>query len=442
VARGVLGLLALVTAVVVLLGVWAAPVLVGLLAPGFEGPKRELTVTLVRILFPGTGILVLSAWCLGILNSHGRFLLSYSAPVAWNLVIIVATVAAAAGRTPADLTVAIAWAAVAGSLLQVAVQLPGVRRALAGQPAATEQPGRSATEGIGLVVRNFLPALASRGVAQLSAWFDLLIATLLGTGAAAGLAMAQMISTLPVSLFGMSVSASELPAMAARTGADSPEAALRDRLEAGWARIAFYVVPSAAAFLALGHVIAATVFQSGAFTAAESTYLWVLLAGAAVGLLASTLARLTASAFHALGDTRTPFRWALARMGVGIVLGLVAALVIVPAFGLEPRLGVAGLMLGGGLAGWMEFALLKRSLERRLGPLQVGGRHLAALWGMSAIAALIAWLPLAAGIMRWQPLAGGLAVLALFGSTYLAIAWILGVSEARHLAATLRPRHD
>lgn len=441
-ARGVLGLLALVTAVVVLLGVWAAPMLVGLLAPGFEGPKRELTVALVRILFPGTGILVLSAWCLGILNSHGRFLLSYSAPVAWNLVIIVATVAAAAGRTPADLTVAIAWAAVAGSLLQVAVQLPGVRRALAGQPAATEQPGRSATEGIGLVVRNFLPALASRGVAQLSAWFDLLIATLLGTGAAAGLAMAQMISTLPVSLFGMSVSASELPVMAARTGADSPEAALRDRLEAGWARIAFYVVPSAAAFLALGHVIAATVFQSGAFTAAESTYLWVLLAGAAVGLLASTLARLTASAFHALGDTRTPFRWALARMGVGIVLGLVAALVIVPAFGLEPRLGVAGLMLGGGLAGWMEFALLKRSLERRLGPLQIGGRHLVALWGMSAIAALIAWLPLAAGILRWQPLAGGLAVLALFGSAYLAIAWILGVSEARHLAGTLRPRHD
>lgn len=440
-ARGVLGLLALVTALVVLLGVLAAPLLVELLAPGFAGPKHELTVALVRILFPGTGILVLSAWCLGVLNSHGRFLLSYSAPVAWNLVIIAAAVVAATGRTAAELTVVIAWAAVAGSLLQVVVQLPGVRRALSEAPPRAASPMGDQTGGVRLVVRNFLPALASRGVAQISAWFDMLVATLLGTGAAAGLAMAQMISTLPVSLFGMSVSASELPAMAARTGVESPEEALRDRLEAGWARIAFYVVPSAAAFLALGHVIAATVFQSGAFTPAESAYLWVLLAGAAVGLLASTLARLTTSAFHALGDTRTPFRWALVRMGVGIALGLLAALVVVPAFGIEPRLGVAGLMLGGGMAGWLEFALLKRSLERRLGPLRVGGRRVAALWGMAAMAAVIAWVPLAAGVLQWQPLAGGLLVLAVFGTAYLAVSWILGVPEARHIAGALRRRH-
>ncbi|MDX2120104.1 MAG: lipid II flippase MurJ, partial [Gemmatimonadota bacterium] len=88
VASAVFGLLALVTSVVVLAGVLAAGPLTDLLVPGWTGAKRDLTVRLVRILFPGAGLLVLSAWCLGVLNSHRRFLLPYAAPVVWNLAII------------------------------------------------------------------------------------------------------------------------------------------------------------------------------------------------------------------------------------------------------------------------------------------------------------------------------------------------------------------
>src|ERR1043165_6754352 len=81
VAGAVGSLLALLVSVLVLLGVLATPLLIDAIAPGFKGDKRELTVQLVRILFPGAGLLVLSAWCLGVLNSHHRFLLSYTAPV-------------------------------------------------------------------------------------------------------------------------------------------------------------------------------------------------------------------------------------------------------------------------------------------------------------------------------------------------------------------------
>ena len=88
VAVAVGGLLALATSIVVLLGVLLTPVLVTIFTPGFDGEKREATIRLARIFFPGAGFLVLSAWCLGVLNSHGRFFLSYSAPVAWNLAII------------------------------------------------------------------------------------------------------------------------------------------------------------------------------------------------------------------------------------------------------------------------------------------------------------------------------------------------------------------
>ena len=91
-AWGVGALLALGVAILVALGVWATPWLIAVIAPGFTGAKRELTVALVRILFPGAGLLVLSAWCLGVLNSHHRFFASYTAPVAWNLAIIAALV--------------------------------------------------------------------------------------------------------------------------------------------------------------------------------------------------------------------------------------------------------------------------------------------------------------------------------------------------------------
>src|SRR5262249_173942 len=83
-------LLALVVAVLVRAGLVATPLLIGVLAPGFVGEKRALTIHIVRILFPGAGLLVLSSWCLGVLNSHRRFLLSYAAPIVWNAAMITA----------------------------------------------------------------------------------------------------------------------------------------------------------------------------------------------------------------------------------------------------------------------------------------------------------------------------------------------------------------
>src|SRR4051812_49726387 len=84
VAGAVAAILALVTAGLVLLGVLLAPYLIPVIAPGFSGAKRELTITLTRVLFPGAGLFVLSAWCLGVLNSHRRFFFSYASPGLWD----------------------------------------------------------------------------------------------------------------------------------------------------------------------------------------------------------------------------------------------------------------------------------------------------------------------------------------------------------------------
>ncbi len=142
VAGAVLALLSLVTAVIVLLGVFAAPLLIYVIAPGFHGAQRELTIRLVRILFPGAGLLVVSAWCLGILNSHRKFFLSYTAPVLWNVAIITALVAFR--HQPQNrLAVTLAWGFVVGSALQIRNPVAGgaAPHAPAPQPGHGRSPG-------------------------------------------------------------------------------------------------------------------------------------------------------------------------------------------------------------------------------------------------------------------------------------------------------------
>ena len=435
-AGAVLGLVGVATALVVLAGVALAGPLTDVIAPGWSGPKRDLTVSLVRVLFPGAGLLVASAWCLGVLNSHRRFLLSYTAPVLWNLAIIVSLLLAAAGQSEARVATLAALGSVAGSALQFLVQLPTVLRLVPGL-----RP-RLATRGdaVRTVLRNFWPVFLGRGVVQLSAFVDTIIASLLGRGAVAGLTTAQVLYTLPVSLFGMSVSAAELPAMASATGSDTEiAAALRQRLQAGLRRIAYFVVPSAAAFLGLGSVLAAALFQTGQFSAEDSRYVWGILAGSAVGLLAATMGRLYSSAYYALRDTRTPLRFAVLRVLLTTLLGYLAAVPLPPLLGLEPRWGAAGLTATAGIAGWVEFFLLQRGMNARIGATGLSAGELARLWAPALLGAAIGYgvQSLLPGI---HPVLRAAAALVPFGLVYLGGTVALRVPEGRALLARLRPR--
>jgi putative peptidoglycan lipid II flippase len=435
VAGAVAALLGLVTALLVLLGVLLTPWLIAIIAPGFEGAKREATIRLVRILFPGAGLLVLSAWCLGVLNSHRRFFLSYAAPVLWNLAIIVSLIVFGRSRAGYPLAEMGAWGSVVGSLLQLGVQLPTVALLLEG---LRPRLARGSAQ-VALVLRNFGPVFVGRGVVQISAYVDTVLASLLPTGAVAALSYAQVIYTLPVSLFGMSVSAAELPAMASAVGTEAERAAqLRARLSEGLRQIAFLVVPSAVAFLALGDVVAGAVYQSGAFTRAMTVYVWGILAGSAVGLLASTMGRLYSSAFYAMHDTRTPLRFAVLRVGLTIGLGYLCALPLPRALGIDPRWGAAGLTASAGVAGWIEFLLLRQALNGRIGVTGLAARLLAQLWGAGLAAAGIAW-GVRLAVPAAHPILAALAVLAVYGAVYFLVTDRLGIPEARAVMRRLRP---
>ncbi|MEO8140866.1 MAG: murein biosynthesis integral membrane protein MurJ [Gemmatimonadota bacterium] len=432
-ANAVFGLLALAASIVVLLGMLLAAPLTSLIAPGFEGEKRDLTVRLVRLLFPGAGLFVLSAWCLWVLNSHRRFLLSYAAPVIWNVAIIVTVVASAGSRTEAGIAIAAALGSVAGAALQVAVQLPTVI-ALMGRLRPSLDTG---SPQVRTVLGNFGPVLIGRGVVQISAYVDSILASLLGTGAVAALGNAQVLYTLPVSLFGMSVSAAELPAMSSATGTDAQVAeALRLRLNAGLRRIAFFVIPSAAAFLAFGGVIAGALFQTGKFTAEDSRYVWAILAGSAVGLLAATMGRLYSSGYYALRDTRTPLRFAILRVFLTTLLGYLCAVPLPPLLGLDPKWGVAGLTASAGIAGWLEFFLLRQGLNRRIGATGLPVLLLSGLWA-AALAGAAAGYAAGQWITFVHPWARAALILAPFGMVYLGLTMAAGVREARAIGARL-----
>jgi len=426
-AGAVAALLALTASLLVLIGVLATPYLIDVIAPGFHGETRALAIRIVRILFPGVGLLVLSAWCLGILNSHHRFFLSYSAPVIWNAAMI-ATMLGWGHDSQDRLAIILAWGSVAGSALQVAVQLPSVLRLLGGLRLSLSYHAKN----VQTVVHNFGPVFVSRGVVQISAYVDTWLASWLSTGALASLTYAQTLYLLPVSLFGMSVSAAELPQMSGAVGAESNAAeVLRGRLNSGLRQIAFLVVPSAIAFLALGDVIVAAIYRSGRFTQADVLYVWGILAGAAVGLLASTLGRLYSSTYYALLDTRTPLNYALIRVALTTLLGYLFSFPLPRLLGIDPRWGVAGLTVSAGLASWVEFTLLRRTLNRRIGSTGLRADYLAKVWGAAIVAGAAGWAIHHALGTHHRPILVAILVLLPYGGLYFAITGLLGVAEAR-----------
>ena len=437
-AGAVFTLLALLSSVLVLIGVLWSAELVALLTPGFTASTRATTTTLVRIMFPGVGLLVLSAWCLGVLNSHRRFFLSYVSPATWNLAIIAAVIFGPR-TTLDDAARLVAWGAMIGSALQFLVQLPAVLSLLKGMklnPALSDRHVRT-------VVRNFAPALMSRGVLQVSSFVDLQFATMLTQGAVAALGLAQSITLLPVTLFGTAITAAALPAMSSVAG-DTYErhSALRTRLAANQQRIAYFIVPSAAGFLAAGDAIAAALYRSGRFGATDATWLWAILGGAALGLLASTLARLYSSAFFALQDTSTPLRFALVRVGVGMLLAYLLGIRAPGWLGIDERWGTAGLTLAAGIAGWSEFALLRSGLRRRIGALPDVLPLLLQLWGSALVAAAVTW----AVRIPWLGPNGvprrleAVALLLVFAVAYGLMTLWLRVPEATSLWARVRRR--
>ncbi len=465
-AGAVFGLLAALAAALALTGILLAKPIVALLAPGFLGDAAQvaagtagvdrypLAVAAVRFIFPMTGLLVLSAWAMGVLNSHRRFFLPYFAPVVWNAAIIAALWLVGgewAGliRTGGEgvprfalnqILLAACAGALVGGLLQFAVQIPLVVRVLKGfRPSLSTR-----VAGVRSALRAFTPLAAGRGVVQLSSYLDIVLASLLAAGAPAALGYAQTLYILPVSLFGMSVAAAELPELARRSGpGDGVE--MLPRVDAGLRQTAFFTLPTFLGYLLFGFLLVTCLYRRGSFQEVDNWLVYLVLCGYTLGLPATNASRQLNNVFYSLGLTAIPAKIAVARVSVSVGLGVplmlwldryaVAQVVGLDRVERQLYLGALGLAVGAGVASWFELWRLRRALRSEMPSLEIPWRR----FGQLLFAAVVAAVP--ACILWWffPPLLRlprglvwileGVVVLTVYGTSYLAVTRKLEISE-------------
>ena len=387
-AGAVAGLLIAFTGALTLVGILIARPIAKLLTPGFSSEKLDLTADLIKITTAGIGFLVLAAWCLGVLNSHRKFFLSYVAPVIWNAAqIVILFIAIGKDWEPVKAARAAAWGLFIGGVIQLLFQFFGVSRLRTKIGFSFSWKNEHVRE----IIRRFNPTILGRGVVQISAYFDLVLASLLVTGAVAALMSAQVLYILPISLFAMSIAAAELPEMSRNT--DSQQ--LGNRLNQGMKQTSFLMLLTSVIYMTIGDQIIGVIFQWGSFDRDDSIAVAATLAAYSLGIPAIGISRIYQSALYANGDTKTPAFSATLRVLISLIIGLLlmfpldrlfisnSALEKVPgsivgdwgplsqslrSLPENPHLGAVGLAVGSAIAAWVEMVFLARKTNKKVTP--------------------------------------------------------------------------
>lgn len=403
VAGGVLGfLLALIAAAVAIIVLAAGP-LVSVLGAGLDPVTQDLATSLTRITAAGIGLLGVSAWSLAILNSHRHYFLGYAAPVLWNLaqigllgVVTLFGLAESSADGTMDHETLATWLALAvlvGSALQLGVMLPRVVTLTNHVLPHLDRRGQT-----GAVLRRFVPAVGARGVVQLSGFVDLFLAGLLSSGAVALLSLVQPLYLLPISVFGFSVATTELTEMS-RQSANTE--ALSRRVGIGLRKVSLAAGVCTAILVFGGDEVAQALYRwpsqllgTDLLDSDQNRVIGLTLAAYALALPASMSARISQNALFALGDTRTPAKIAIVRLGVMVAASVLCMFQfdrlemidgVVQGWGELPhwsfweplptavrhvkgqaRLGPVGLGVGALAASSAEWVLLRHALERQL----------------------------------------------------------------------------
>ncbi|MBE3591060.1 MAG: murein biosynthesis integral membrane protein MurJ [Firmicutes bacterium] len=414
-------------AVLLAAALWVlAPAAVGLVAPGFSGPARDLAVRLTRIMLPSMVFLGLASVSTAALQAHERFTLPAMIGIPYNLVLV-ASIVGLGTRTGVD---AAAWGVVAAVAAQWLLLVPGMRRI--GFRYRLSWDGRDPALRRTLALT--APVVVATGASQLGFVVDRMLASLLPEGRIAALSYANRLYGLPTGVFVAAVVTVAFPLLAQRAAARDLDG-LRAALVRGLRLMTAFLTPVAAALVVLRLPLVQLLFQHGAFTADDAQETAVALGFFALGLVPLGALQLLQRAFFALQDTRTPMLLGVAGVAVNVAADLA----------LVGPLAQGGLALGTSLNVAFQAAALLWVLRKRLGGL--GGRELAATAARAALAASAmvlvleaAWPAVTAavpgdGVLR---LALRVALVSAAGmGTYFAAAWLLGLRELRALAELL-----
>ncbi len=416
---------------VVCLGILAAPLIVNLIAPGFDdtGGQHDLTVLLTRIMFPYLLFIGLSALAMGILNALRAFALPALAPLAFNMGIISCALwLAPAMETPA---LGLAVGVLLGGLAQFAIQLPGlITHHMV--PRLIWDPKDPDVRRMGKLM---LPVMFGLSVTQVNLLVNTLLASYLAEGSVSYLYYSMRLIHFPLGIFGIALATAILPTLSTQA-AKGEWAAMSGSVVDGLKLILYITIPAMVGLMALREPIVALLFERGAFDGAATAGTASAVMAYASGLWAFASVRIVASSFYAMKNTVTPVRVAAIAMGANILLNLA----------LMGPMGHVGLALATALSAMLNLTLLLFALRRKLPSLNLKG----VLPGL--VRTLIASAVMGAGCV-WvatQPVweSGGLvgkiawlvAAVAGFGMLYLVVHRVLGGREGDVLLNAVRRR--
>jgi putative peptidoglycan lipid II flippase len=378
--RAVSGLLLQTTTFITALGIIFAPSVVELLAPGFANNpgKMSLCVELTRIMFPYIMCVSLVSMIDGTLNSMRIFGTSAMAQVVMNLVLILGAIIAGWFESYGAV-IALSWSVVAGGLIQILVQLPRLRRA-----GLSLLPTRHIfTPATRQLLKLMLPAVFGAAIYQVSIFLNTLLASLVSDGAVSWLYYADRIAQLPIGIFSIALASVLLPTLS-RSAATRNHSEFMKSLADALRFTSFVIIPVAIGLFFYAEIFVRIVFQRGQFSAQATRMTALALQGLALGLWGISCQSMTARAFIARKDIKTPTILGMFTLCIGIGLSLTLMgkiqqpghdalsqslvylqdrlLNVFP----SPNLGHVGLAVSTGFAATLSFALLSVLLSRRL----------------------------------------------------------------------------
>ncbi len=413
------------------LGVAGAPLLVWLLASGLQqnAAGYDAAVLMTRWMFPYIGFMSLVALSAGVLNTWKRFVVPAATPVLLNVSMIGAALIGAPRLAAHGIEPIYAMAAgvMLGGVLQLAVQLPALRRlGLLPRIGLRWSTVHAAWQDAGVrrILSLMAPALLGVGVAQISLMINTQIASYLAPGSVSWLFYADRLMEFPTALLGVALGVVLTPQLAAAKAAADAER-YSAMLDWGLRLVLVLSVPCAVALLVFAEPLVATLFHRGALTDRDVEQIALALAGYGAGLVGLVAIKVLAPAYYASQDIRTPVKIAVAVLVITQLLNLAFV----------PWLAHTGLALSIGLAALVNAAWLLVVLLRRgtYAPRPGWGRLLLQVVAASVLmAVLLAWSAqsldwIALKQQQWQRMGWLALIIAAAAMLYFGALWAAGL---------------
>ncbi len=374
-AINVLSILSLFLLFLCSIGMLITPLLVRLLAPGFDAQSYLLTVKLTRILFPYLFLIGLSSTLIAILNSHDYFFLPGLSSAFLNIAMIGSLAIYQLVWGPGGMEESIvAWAvgAVVGGVLQTVVNFPLLKRigyhfrlrfSLAG-------------ESLHAVWMRFLPGVVGLAIRQINLAVDLILASLLVSGSIASLNYGNRLMQLPLGILGVSAGVAVLPLFSHYVASKDWDR-LAESLHFSLLSVSFFMIPATAMIIGMGKDIIRLLFMRGAFDQTSLNMTYSALVCYSVGLVFYSINRILIPLFYANKDTSTPVKISAFIVVLNIALNLV----------LMQFLGHAGLALATSISAIAQYLILRWVIAKKMPHITIVSlmRPVAKIFGISVV---------------------------------------------------------